>query len=466
MPSKEAPVIWWLRRDLRVNDNAALAAALSTGQAVIPLFILDPVLLRSEASARVNFLFAALRSLDEELRQRGSRLLVLRGEPAETLSAFTHQVGAAMVFAEEDYSPYARRRDTAAAKRVPLTLTLGLTVHHPAAVVKADGKPYTVFTPFSKAWKALPASGKPWQAPTRLPEVKSDLFVQPLPEGAAHPDFPASEREAQRRLNEFLAGPAAAYQEDRNRLDLEGTSSLSPYLRFGLISSRAAVSAVRGKISQADPADRGGLETWLNELIWREFYQSILYHFPGVLREAFQPGMRAIRWRSAAADLAAWQAGQTGYPVVDAAMRQLTGMNWMHNRARMIAASFLVKDLLIDWREGERWFMRHLIDGDPAANNGGWQWTAGVGTDAAPYFRIFNPITQSVKFDPHGAYIRRWLPELRRVPPEFIHQPWLMDLETQRQAGFVLGRDYPYPLVDHAESKTRALQVYRLRGGA
>ena len=208
---------------------------------------------------------------------------------------------------------------------------------------------------------------------------------------------------------------------------------------------------------------RQSAETWLNELIWREFYMAILYHFPNVLREAFRPELRAIPWSNDPAQFAAWCEGRTGYPVVDAAMRQLVETGWMHNRARMIVASFLVKDLLIDWRWGERFFMEHLIDGDPAANNGGWQWTAGVGTDAAPYFRVFNPTLQAAKFDPDGAYVRRWVPELARVPDKHIHAPWLMPLDVQRTAGCVIGQGYPAPIVDHGTARDRVLAAYKTR---
>ncbi len=206
---------------------------------------------------------------------------------------------------------------------------------------------------------------------------------------------------------------------------------------------------------------RRGAETWLNELIWREFYMMVLYHHPDVLEHAFQPTLRGINWRNDEAEFAAWCQGRTGYPVVDAAMRQLVTTGWMHNRARMIVASFLVKDLLVDWRWGERFFMQHLVDGDPAANNGGWQWTAGVGTDAAPYFRVFNPSLQGARFDPAGAYVRRYVPELANVPAKFIHEPWKMPPEVQRKSGCSIGHDYPLPIVDHALARERVLAAYK-----
>lgn len=454
-------VLWWIRRDLRLNDNPALAAALDSGAAVLPVFILDPRLLAQPAEYRQRFLFAGLRQLDADLRARGSRLLVRRGIPEQTLPLLLAESGAAAVFAEEDYSPFAVRRDRAVQAALPLRLVTGLTVQHPAAVLKADGSPYTVFTPFSKAWKNLPMPMPPGDAPACLP-APPDLPSDPLPAADPLPEFPAGEAEAMRRLWTFLQQAVFAYSDERNRLDLQGSSRLSPYLRFGMLSASRAAALTRQVAGESrDPLARKGAETFLNEWIWREFYNAILYHFPQVRRSAFNPALRHIPWRDAPHDLRAWQHGNTGVPVVDACMRQLLHTGWMHNRGRMIVASYLVKDLLIDWREGERWFMRHLVDGDPAANNGGWQWTAGTGTDAAPYFRIFNPVLQSKKFDPHGAFIRRYLPQLAHVPDAYIHEPGLMPLDIQRASGFTPGRDYPLPLVDHHQVKQSTLRAYQ-----
>ena len=276
--------------------------------------------------------------------------------------------------------------------------------------------------------------------------------------------FPPGEAEAQRRLQAFVDGDRPViyrYAEARDCLDLYVKSRLSPYLRFGMLSAREAVVGAQSAIEAApdDPA-RQGAETWLNELIWREFYISIQYHFPEVETEIFRTDLRYIAWENNEAAYAAWCEGRTGYVVFDAAMRQLAHSGWMHNRARMIVASFLVKDLLVDWRWGERTFMQHLVDGDPAANNGGWQWTAGAGTDAAPYFRIFNPVRQGEKYDPDGAYVRRWVPELERVPTEYIHAPWEMPTHVQHAAGCAIGRDYPAPIVDHNWARERVLHAY------
>jgi len=389
---------------------------------------------------------------------------VRQGDPAAVLAGLCRETGANQVFAEADVSPYARRRDAQVARACALSLVPGLGLHPPEALTKADGAPYKVFTPFSHRWQALPFPGSPIPAPQRMP-APPPVASLPIPEGPALPTplvFPAGETEAQRRLENFLADRIAAYAGAHDRVDLEGTSQLSPYLRFGMLSARQAAWAARqAEARAADPAFRQGAEAWLNELAWRDFYLSILFHFPFVRRRAFRPAYRNMPWREDPAGFAAWSEGRTGYPLVDAAMRQLNQTGWMHNRARMIVASFLTKDLLIDWRAGERYFMQHLLDGDPAANNGGWQWVAGTGTDAAPYFRVFNPVLQSIRFDPRGETLRRWLPELRDVPDTYLHTPWKMPSSLQIRSGCRIGETYPAPIVEHAMARQRALLAYQ-----
>jgi deoxyribodipyrimidine photo-lyase len=341
-------------------------------------------------------------------------------------------------------------------------------------VLKADGDPYVVYTPFSRTWKSLPLPSERdlLDAPKSLPSVP-EVFSRALPASPALPavvPFPPGEAEAQRRLAAFSTGEDPSiyrYAAVRDRMDLEGTSRLSPYLRFGMLSARrTVVSALAAAEAASGPKSREGAESWLNELIWREFYTHILAHHPRVRGSSFRPAYERIAWEEDADAFAAWSEGRTGYPVVDAAMRQLVQIGWMHNRARMIVASFLVKDLLIDWRWGERFFMQHLVDGDPAANNGGWQWTAGTGTDAAPYFRIFNPALQGKKHDPDGVFVRRWLPELAGVPDKYLQTPWEMPAAVQRQAGCIIGQDYPGPMIDHARARERTLDAYaRARDG-
>jgi len=462
--------ISWLRRDLRLADNTTLGAALSRAEQVIPVFVLDPTLLeRYAGTKRLAFLLAGLRQLDADLRARGSRLIVRRGDPADEIARLVRESGASFVFAEEDYEPYAQERDDAVATRAPLERVGSPIVRPPSVVLKSDGDPYVVFTPFSRKWKSLPPPRASELVPTperiRTPRGIDSLCIPEEPQLPSGVAFPAGEAEAQHRLDAFVRGdepPIYAYETARDRLDLDATSQLSPYLRFGMLSARQTIVAAYQAIDRADnEKSRRSAETWLDELIWREFYMCILYYFPEVLEVSFREKMRGIAWRNDEASFDAWCEGKTGYPVVDAAMRQLVQSGWIHNRGRMVVASFLVKDLLVDWRWGEAFFMQHLVDGDPAANNGGWQWTAGTGADAAPYFRIFNPISQGKKHDPNGSYVRRWVPELVGVPNAYIHTPWTMSLMQQRESGCILGVDYPPPIVDHAVMRERTLQAYR-----
>jgi len=456
-------VIWWIRRDLRLENNPALHAALQIKLPVIPLFILDPKLLENPPSQRQVFLFNALHSLQNDIANLGNALILRKGNPLQVLHQLFQETEIETIFAEEDYSPYALQRDQLVQQAFPLHLIVGLTIHHPQQVLKSDSTPYTLFTPFSKNWKSFPKNRIYTSKPDHLPTTPMPLSSLEFPESTPLTSFPASEKEANLRLHSFLNAPIFQYATGRNMLDQEGTSTLSPYLRFGLISIQTVYQGALNALQTAQTTEeKKGVETWINELIWREFYISILYHFPNVIKEAFYVHRWHIPWRNNASELKAWQQGLTGYPIVDACMRQLNQTGWMHNRGRMIVASFLTKDLLHNWQEGERYFMQKLVDGDPAANNGGWQWTAGVGTDAAPYFRIFNPILQSKKFDSQGVFIRKWLPELKDVPKAYLHEPWTMPADVQEQSHCIIGKDYPQPIVDRSIVKDRVLNAFQV----
>ncbi len=430
---------------------------------VIPIFIWDPQILESRwhrgAANRRGFLCGGLVALDTALRAHGNRLYVLRGAPREVLRHALQTTHASCITACADYSPYARQRDMEIARELPLKLTSGIAIHAPDQLLTREGKPYTVFTPFYKSWRAQPlVAGAALPVPFSIPAANCELASELLPVDSPSPWLVPGEGEAYRRCERFMSQTLHRYGVARDFLAEDGTSLLSPYLRFGMLSPRWLATMVQQSLAHTPST---GAEIWLKELAWRDFYLSVLCHFPHVTRIEFNPRLRAIAWRDAPDDLAAWQTGHTGYPIVDACMRQLLACGWMHNRGRMIVASFLVKDLLIDWRLGEAWFMRHLLDGDPAANNGGWQWAAGVGTDPAPYFRIFNPVLQGEKFDPRGDFVRRWVPELSRVPTRWVHRPWEAPPLILQGAGVTLGRDYPHRIVDRAIVKARALAAYR-----
>jgi deoxyribodipyrimidine photo-lyase len=451
----------WFRNDLRLRDNTALAAGAAEAAQIAFLFVLDPRLLSGPwaGAPRIRFLHACLVKLAADLERRGRRLIVRRGDPRREVPAAARELGAELVSWNRDTSPFARRRDAAvraALERAGVRVreARDRVVFEGADLRTGAGAPFRVFTPFRNAWwRRYEAAPPPEPRALRLP-APAPAAASPLPrlaalgvddDGAEVPS--AGEEAAQRRLERFLDGPVADYAKARDLPGRDGTSRLSHHLRFGTLSPRACFAAGRERAAR-EPRLRGGVAKWLDELVWREFYAAILEQHPRVLGHAFRPEFQRVRWNDDADGFAAWCAGRTGYPIVDAGMRQLASTGWMHNRSRMLAASFLVKDLLIDWRRGEAVFMQRLVDGDPASNNGGWQWSASTGTDAQPYFRIFSPVAQGERFDPDGAYVRRFVPELRDVPARLLHRPWEAP---------ALCPEYPAPIVEHTERRRLAL---------
>ncbi|HET6876979.1 MAG TPA: deoxyribodipyrimidine photo-lyase [Jatrophihabitans sp.] len=439
--------VLWLRRDLRLRDHPALHKAASQGP-VVALFVLDQALLARAGAPRVAFLYRTLRALHEELREHGGKLVVRRGKPADVVPRVVRESGAASVHVSADFGPYGRARDAeveAALGDVPLVRTGSPYAVSPGRVTKDDGTPYRVYSPFYRAWRehgwrepAATISGRvDWHAGLDGVDIPNDPR---LPAGL---ELPApSEDAALRAWRAYRRERLAGYADTRDRPDLDRTSHMSVYLKWGCIHPRTLL------------ADLGrGDETFRKELAWREFYAAVLYHWPASAREYFQPQLAGMTYaRPDSEQFAAWRAGRTGFPIVDAGMRQLLGQGWMHNRVRMIVASFLVKDLHIEWQYGARHFMRHLVDADLASNQHGWQWTAGTGTDPAPFFRIFNPVTQGQRYDPQGDYVRRWVPELRGVEGKAAHTPWELDHPPP---------DYPERIVDHQKERQVALTRYQ-----
>ncbi|MCD6019348.1 MAG: Deoxyribodipyrimidine photo-lyase [Bacteroidetes bacterium] len=423
--------IFWFRRDLRLEDNAGLYQALKKGNAVLPVFIFDVHILNKledKKDARVDFIYTALQHLNMQLMEFGSSLKVFYSTPEKVFKELVREYSIETVYANHDYEPYARTRDENVSlllKRndVKFKTYKDQCIFEKEEVTKDDGKPYTIFTPYSRKWKAK----------------LNDFYVKSYPNKKYFKNFikltpfviPSIEEIGFRKSglkfpSKTISKPIVThYKEQRDFPALNGTSHLSVHLRFGTVSIRALAK-------QALLLN----ETWLNELIWRDFYMMILYHFPHVEKNSFKPAYDRIVWRNNETEFKAWCEGQTGFPIVDAGMRELNATGFMHNRVRMIVASFLVKDLLIDWRWGEAYFAQKLLDFDLSANNGGWQWAAGSGCDAAPYFRVFNPTEQIRKFDPGYKYIKKWVPEFNT-------------------------KDYPKPMVDHAAARLRVLKVYK-----
>lgn len=458
-------VIHWFRRDLRLTDNTALHAASRDGARVVPVFILSKWTTSHSwtGANRQAFLCDSLRSLDANLRAIGARLIVREGDAVEELCRLAAETGATEIFFNRDPDPWGRSVEDRLAKvaaqgSLRCRAFKDVAIHERQEVLTGAGEPFRVFTPYSRAWAKL---SKPLVLPAvktlpAVPETASlelpDLSRWNLPP-AGGGILPGGEKAARERLKDFLARRSVHYADHRDLPAVPGTSRLSQDLRFGLLSPREVHRKCLDAADQADATGRGSLMKFIAEIVWREFYMQILWNFPLVLEHEFNPKFRGMTWPGDHSRLAPWANGETGFPIVDAAMRELRETGFMHNRCRMITAMFLTKDLHLDWRLGERHFMQFLTDGEIASNNGGWQWSAGTGADAAPYFRIQNPWSQTLRYDPQGAYIKKWIPALRDVPAKRLCEP--------PAPGTRLARDYPPPIVDHAAARDRTLALFK-----
>ncbi len=474
MSASDTSIVWF-RHDLRLADHPALVAAAKRGGPVIPVFIWAPEEEGKWAAGAASrwWLHRSLKSLSESLDSLGMRLTIRRGPSLAAIQAIAAETGADAVYWNRRYEPAIVLRDT----KIKSTLKSGglhvesfngACLFEPSIIKNKQGKPFQVFSAFWRSCLSLPEPTTPIRRPSKLVAPKTwpkrltveALGLEPRVDwaGGIREAWKIGEAAAGQQLKRFVSGGAAGYLTGRDRPDRAGTSRLSPYLHFGELSPRQAWHSVRRRQSDMPPGDaEDSMACFLRELGWREFAYHLLVHFPHTVNEPLRDQFRAFPWGHDDAALAAWQRGQTGYPVVDAGMRELWTTGWMHNRVRMVVASFLVKHLLVDWRAGAAWFWDTLVDADLANNTLGWQWVAGCGADAAPYFRIFNPILQGRKFDPGGDYVRKWAPELAALPTKWIHAPWETPPSVLETAGIRLGRAYPKPIVDHATARKRAL---------
>ena len=476
MPASEAPSIVWLRQDLRLADNPALHAALSSKRPLLLLFVLDDETPGrwSVGGASKWWLHRSLDALQRDIEKIGGRLILRRGNAERVILDLVAETGAEAVFWNRCYEPYAIKRDSAIKERLR---TAGVSaesfnsalLHEPWTIKTKTGEPFKVFTPFWRACQPLetrslltrPKTLPAWRGALQSEALESWALLPTKPNWALHfePQWRPGESGAHAALSAFIDGALKDYPSGRDQLGQRGTSRLSPHLHWGEISPVQVRAAVQSATAE-DPRLQASADKFMSEIGWREFSHHLLFHWPTIAEQNWRSQFDAFPWRDDDEALEAWRRGRTGYPVVDAAMRELWVTGYMHNRARMIAASFLIKHLLIDWRRGEDWFWDTLLDADLANNAASWQWVAGSGADASPYFRIFNPVTQGERYDADGAYVRRWLPELAHVPDAFIHKPWEAPTLVLKEAGVVLGETYPAPIVDHAAARALALEAF------
>ncbi len=481
----QAPALVWFRRDLRLTDNVALTTAIHRCPSILPVFIWAPEEESPWAPGAASqwWLHHSLLALEDALARRGAKLIVRRGPAVEALLSIAAESGAEAVFCNRSYEPRSIERDrmlegALEARGIAMTACAGDLLFDPGSIRNVSGKPFRVFTAFWKACLSAPSPAKPIPAPGKIAcplafsggplasLAVADLELPPKVDWTSgmRQTWQPGEAGAVKQLRRFLDHALEGYSDDRNRPDHEGTSRLSPHLHFGEISARRIWHAVESRSARI-PAGKDGPvgRSYLREIAWREFARHLLFHFPSMPHQPLQSEFRHFPWgrsRQKPKVWKRWTRGDTGYPLVDAGMRQLWHTGWMHNRVRMVVASFLVKHLLIDWRDGADWFWDTLVDADLANNAMGWQWSAGCGVDAAPYFRIFNPVLQGERFDPHGDYVRRWAPELAPLPAAWIHKPWKAPAAVLAEAGIEMGKTYPWPVVAHEEARKRALAAF------
>jgi deoxyribodipyrimidine photo-lyase len=469
-------LVWFRGKDLRVSDHEPLTQAIAEGE-VIPLFVLDPFFFGRDAAQelphRMQFLLESLTALQQNLDKLGTELVVVAGKSVDVVPELASRFRVDRVAAYRWVEPFARTRDQLVASRLscPLVLSEGETLCTPGQLTAGHGGAFAVYTPFARAFRARISVAAPLRSPRAVPPLPADVVkalasiaTTPVPtlgslELPHNPRLLAGgERAGRERLRTFLSARVAGYAQARDQMDQQGTSRLSADLKFGTVSARTVWHEATNAVGNTNTV-------FHNEILWREFAHSLLWARPALLKEPFRPEFSRFPWSShdqSPAHWQAWTAGKTGYPVVDAAARQLLLEGYVHNRARMITASFLTKHLLIHYRDGEAHFMKYLTDGDWAQNNAGWQWSAGCGADAQPYFRVFNPVLQGEKFDPRGGYVRTWVPELAKMPDKFVHCPWDAPPEVLHRAGITLGKNYPRPIVDHKSARERFLALSKV----